>query len=157
LDWRQRLLAEWPNNLQKHYLAQAAVRELDKALEVLATLGFLLHIEEGAAETVPQWPRMVFHIRAGSREVTCQADLDELGPDWYPSMEEARHAAGMTKQMQRGGVFDRALPSQIVLSDPGPGEPDQVALTRQVMDDWVRQVRAQNRVNGFGDQKMEIL
>jgi hypothetical protein len=48
---------------------------------------------------------------AGARSVNCQADLDELGPDWYPTMEEARQAAGLTKQYQRGGIFEKALPS----------------------------------------------
>jgi hypothetical protein len=121
LNWRQRLLAEWPHDPQRHHRAQAAVKELDLALQTLMSMGFPLHIEEGPPPTIPlEWPKMVFHIRAGSKQVNCQADLEELGPDWYPSMEDARQAAGMAKQWQRGGIFSKSLPAPIGLVPDTP-------------------------------------
>jgi hypothetical protein len=55
----------------------------------------------------------MFHIYQGARVVNCQEDLDDLGDDWYPTMDEARHAAGVTKQMQRGGIFTKSLPQAL--------------------------------------------
>lgn len=121
LDWRQRLLAEWPHDAQRHYKAQAAVKELDLALQVLASMGFPLHIEEGPQPKEPEpFPKMVFHIRAGAKQVNCQADWDELGPDWHVSMDAAKLAAGYAKQWQRGGVFSKSLPAPIGLVDAPP-------------------------------------
>jgi hypothetical protein len=102
--------------------------DLDRTLGDLAGMGHPLHVEEGyVAPPPPGWPRAMFHLYAPARVVHCQADLDELGPDWYPTMEEARHAAGMAKQMQRGGIFDRALPSMLTQT---PQE-----LARRVLED----------------------
>jgi hypothetical protein len=130
MDWRQKLIAEAAPSAQRQHLATAAIHDLDDALQRLAVLGCVMHIEEGPAPKEPQeWPKLVFHIRQGQREVRCQADLDELGEDWYPSMEEARQAAGMAKQWQRGGVFTKSLPAPLSLvpsaapKPPPPVEP----------------------------------
>lgn len=112
VDWRKRIEAAYPYAPQRAYICKAALLELDKAIAALAAHGFPLHVVEGPpAVALQEWPKMVFHIRCGERTVQSQYELDELGDDWYPSMDEARHAAGMTKQFQRGGIFDKALPA----------------------------------------------
>lgn len=114
MNWREKIICDWPNDLQKAHRAKTALADLDRTLLELAGLGHPLHIEEGYIPPPPPgWPKAMFHILAGARTVNCQADLDELGEDWYPTMEEARHAAGLTKQYQRGGIFDKALPQML--------------------------------------------
>jgi len=112
MNWRQRIVVDWPNEPQKAHRAREALRAIEEGLAVLAGLGHPLHVEEGyTPPPLPEFPKVVFHIHQGSRAVNCQADLEELGDDWYPTMDEAKHAAGVTKQNQRGGIFARALPS----------------------------------------------
>lgn len=128
MNWRDRILADWPNDPQRAYKAQAALRSAEDALQTLASLGHPLHIREGSAPAlVAEWPRMVFHLRAGERTVNCQAELEELGPDWFPTMEEARHSAGLIKQYQRGGIFDKNLPA----NPPSPEERRLMEAARQ--------------------------
>lgn len=112
MNWRQRILVDWPNDPQRAHKAKNALLQIEDGLAQLAGLGHPLHLEEGyTPPPKPEFPKVVFHIMQGQRVVNCQADLDELGSDWYATMDEAKHAAGMTKQMQRGGIFSRALPS----------------------------------------------
>ena len=118
LHWKQRLLAEYATNIQRHTRGQQAIHQLEDALQVLSSLGFPLHVEEGPEPVEPQpYPKVVFHLRAGSRVVQCEAELKELGPDWYFSMEEARYQAGVAKQYQRGGIFSKSLPAPINIAD----------------------------------------
>lgn len=112
MDWRDKIICDWPNDLQKAHRCKTALHDLERVLLELAGLGHPLHVEEGyQAPPPPGWPKARFHILQGSRVVHCQGDLDELGDDWYPTMEEARYAAGITKQYQRGGIFTKSLPS----------------------------------------------
>lgn len=120
IDWRQKVLAEYCNHTQKNFLAQAAIKELEEALQKLACMGFHLHVEEGPAPPTQEWPRFVFHIRQGARECGCEAEFKELGPDWHYTMEAARHAAGEAKQWQRGGVFTKSLPAPISIVPEPP-------------------------------------
>jgi hypothetical protein len=112
MNWRQRIIVDWPNEPQKSFKARQALQQIEDGLATLAGMGHPLHVEEGyTPPPLPEYPKVVFHILQGQRVVNCQADFEELGDDWYPTMEEARHAAGVTKQNQRGGIFARALPS----------------------------------------------
>ena len=90
----------------------SALRAVEEALAQLASMGHPLHVEEGyCPPPPPEWPQVWFHIFQGAKDFHCQEDVDEAGPDWYPTMEEARHAAGVTKQNQRGGIFTKTLPA----------------------------------------------
>lgn len=141
MNWREKIICDWPNDLQKAYRARMALAELDRLLGELASLGHPLHVEEGYVPPPPPgWPRAMFHLYAPPRVVNCQADLDELGDDWYPTMEEARHAAGVTKQMQRGGIFDKALPSTLSQT------PQQVQ--QNLEEESARRERQREFVNG---------
>ena len=112
MNWRQKIVADWPNEPQKAAKARMALQQIEEGLAMLATLGHPLHVEEGyLPPPKPEYPKVLFHIFQGQRVVHNVGDEKELGDDWYPTMEEARHAAGMTKQNQRGGIFARALPS----------------------------------------------
>lgn len=118
LHWKQRLLAEYASNIQRHTRGQLAVHQLEESLQVLSSLGFSLHVEEGPElMELQEYPKVVFHLRAGTRIVECEAELEELGPDWYSSMEEARHQAGIAKQYQRGGIFSKSLPVPLNIAD----------------------------------------
>ncbi len=123
MNWRQKIQTAYPDKPQPAYRCKAALGELDAALQVLASLGFPLHIVDGPQPVeLPEWPKVVFHWKQGSREVLCQGDLDDLGPDWHPTMEAAQLAAGMKKQMERGGIFHENLPatSDLVQYDRPP-------------------------------------
>ena len=112
MNWRQRIIKDFPHELQKAHKAQTALRQIEENLTILASLGHPLHVEEGyVAPPPPEWPQVWFHIYQGAKDFHCQEDVDEAGPDWYPTMEEARHAAGLIKQNQRGGIFTRTLPA----------------------------------------------
>jgi hypothetical protein len=112
MNWRQRIIKDFPNELQKAHKVQTALRVIEENLALLASLGHPLHVEEGyQAPPPPEWPQVFFHLYAGAKDFHCQVDVDEAGPDWYPTMEEARYAAGVTKQNQRGGIFTRTLPA----------------------------------------------
>src|SRR5262245_20889367 len=114
MNWREKIITDYPDDLQKAYRAQSLLSDLDRVLRDFAGMGHPLHVEEGYQPPPPPgWPRAVFHLYQGARAVNCQADLDELGDDWYPTMEQARYAAGYAKQMQRGGIFDRAMPTTL--------------------------------------------
>jgi len=89
-----------------------ALKQVEEALIILNSLGHPLHVEEGyEAPPQPEWPQVWFHIYQGAKDFHCEEDVKEAGPDWYPTMEEARYAAGLTKQNQRGGIFTRTLPA----------------------------------------------
>lgn len=148
MNWREKIVCDWPNDLQKAHRCKEALASLDRVLSELAGMGHPLHVEEGYVPPPPPgWPRAMFHIMAGSRVVNCQADLEELGEDWYPTMEAARHAAGLTKQYQRGGIFDKALPSLLGQT------PEQVRQSlvedlerKEATKRLVDEVRASNRM-----------
>ncbi len=128
LSWRERLRKEYSGRPQLMHRVEDAVRQLETAIQVLASLGCPLRVEEGFVAKEPEFPKVMFHIRQGSKIVRCKADVEELGPDWHGSMEEARQAAGMAKQWQRGGIFDKSLPAPIgtynvVPIRPEPAEP----------------------------------
>lgn len=114
MDWKGEILGCWPGDLQKTRHAQLAIQLVEDGLAKLASMGFPLHVEEGLqpAQKSP-WPRFVFHLREGPRICNCQADYEELGANWHFSMEEARQAAGMAKQMQRGGIFSGNIPARL--------------------------------------------
>lgn len=122
MDWKAQAIASFQDNLQKLHRVKLAIAGLEESLAVLAALGFPLHIEEGPPPVEPvEYPKVVFHLRQGTRTVNCEADLKELGDDWYNTLEEAKHAAGVTKQFQRGGVFTKNLPAtlpDLPLSNP---------------------------------------
>jgi putative ubiquitin-RnfH superfamily antitoxin RatB of RatAB toxin-antitoxin module len=112
MNWRQRILVDWPNHPQNAMKARMALQQIEEGLAQLTALGHPLHIEEGYQPPPrPEYPKVKFHLLQGQRVVHNVGDEDELGEDWYNTMDEAKHAAGMTKQMQRGGIFSRALPS----------------------------------------------
>ena len=136
LSWRERLRKEYSGRPQLMHRAEEALRQLDGAIQTLASLGFPLRAEEGFVAKPPEFPKVMFHIRQGSKVVRCKADEEELGPDWHGSMEDARQAAGMAKQWQRGGVFDKSLPAPISdynvvqLRPEEPSEPPASRLSR---------------------------
>jgi hypothetical protein len=112
VNWRQRVITDWPNDPQRAHKAREALKQIEDGLLQLASLGHPLHLEEGyTPPPPPEWPKVMFHIYQGSKVFNCEADLTEAGEDWYPTMDEARHAAGVTKQNQRGGIFSKALPA----------------------------------------------
>lgn len=111
MNWRQRIIADWPNDPQRARRCQDALRQVEEGLLLLASLGHPLHVEEGySPPPKPEFPKVMFHLYQGGRSFACQADIDEAGPDWFPTMDDARQAAGLIKQYQRGGVFAKSLP-----------------------------------------------
>jgi len=114
MNWRDKIVTDWPNDLQKAHRCRTALQDLERALLDLAGLGHPLHVEEGYLPPPPPgWPRAMFHLTEPARSIHCQGDLDELGDGWYPTMEEARNAKGLQKQYERGGIFNRALPTML--------------------------------------------
>jgi hypothetical protein len=153
MNWRQKIITDWPNDPQRSHKAKEALKQIEESLLILASLGHPLHVEEGyTPPPPPEWPKAVFHMLQGTRVVACQADLDELGDDWYGTMEEARHAAGVIKQNQRGGIFSRALPSILRRGrDDEEAEQEVARLAREAQKRFIQEQRAIHRSRGLAD------
>ena len=151
VNWRQRIITDWPNDPQRSHKCREALKQIEEGLLQLASLGHPLHVEEGyTPPPKPEWPKAMFHIYQGAKVFGCEADLEEAGADWYPTMEEARHAAGVTKQNQRGGIFTKALPailpwftSESVDQKAINAEANRVALAAKRQ--FIADMRAQHR------------
>lgn len=150
VNWRQRIITDWPNDPQRAHKAQAALKQIEDGLLQLASLGHPLHVEEGyTPPPAPEWPKAMFHLYQGSKVFACQADLDEAGDDWYSTMEDARHAAGVTKQNQRGGIFTRSLPA--VISDMW--KPANEKAAEKAIQDEAEQLAAAVKKQFIADQR----
>lgn len=105
------LLSSHQHDPQASRRIELAVEEIRLGLQTLTTLGHVWHLEKGPAESQPSWPQTLWHLSGRNREVWHQSDIDELGPDWYPSLAQAKHAEGLAAQFTgRGGVTRRDLP-----------------------------------------------
>lgn len=119
-NWRNlhnKLQAELFDFPQKARLAEHALREVEQGLAALSAIGYLFHLEDGPGELLDDWPRIMYHVDAApnGRVVLCEADLDELGPGWYHTPQEAHHATGYETQMHgRGGVPKRVMLPAII-------------------------------------------
>jgi hypothetical protein len=158
MNWRERIISDWPNEPQKIARAKVALAALDQALGELAGLGHPLHIEEGYVPPPPPgWPKAVFHVLAGARVVRSQHELDELGGDWYGTMEEARQAEGMRMQMRRGGIFNPRQMPTLLTQTPQEIMANQMAAVKAREDQrrLVDDMRLQHR-SGFAEQRIII-
>jgi hypothetical protein len=81
----------------------------------------------------------MFHLYQGGKVFGCQADIDEAGEDWYETMDAARHAAGVTKQNQRGGIFTKSLPTMLSRT------PEEIVAERAAEEEAERQLAAAKR------------
>lgn len=110
---------------QRAMKASNAVRALEAAIGELLSMGHLYKVEEGQPDPPLSWPKMVYHVNQPSREVRCQADLDDLGIGWWDTPQEAKLQDALGTQYEgRGGI---AKPTQAlaVIPDPAPSNPDQ--------------------------------
>lgn len=158
MNWREKIIAAWPDNLQKAHRARVALTDLDRILGELAAMGHPLHVEEGYVPPPPPgWPKAVFHVHAGARIVRDQFELDELGEDWHPTMEEARQAEGMRKQFERGGVFNpRSMPTLLTQTPQEIMRRETEAVRmREQQKKFVDDMRMQHR-SGFAEQVILI-
>lgn len=154
MNWREKIITAWPDDLQKAHRARVALADLDRILGELTALGHPLHVEEGYVPPPPPgWPKAVFHLHAGARIVRDEHELEELGEDWYPTMEEARHAAGLRKQYQRGGIFNpRSMPTLLTQTPQEIMRRETEAVrAREQQKKYVDDMRMQHRA-GFAEQ-----
>lgn len=111
---RRHLLAMHPLDPQRQARIERALAQAEESLGALASLGHLFHLAEGSGEAFPEFPRRVFHVDAApnGRLVYGEAELAELGPGWYDTLEKAQFADGLDTQfMGRGGVNRKGLPA----------------------------------------------
>lgn len=158
MNWREKIVADWPDEPQKLARARVALAELDHALGQLAGLGHPLHVEEGyVAPPPPGWPKAVFHVQAGTRVVRSQQELDELGEDWFGTMEEARHAEGLRMQMKRGGIFNPRQMPTLLTQTPQQIMANQTAAVkaREEQRRFVNDTRMQQRA-GFAERAFVV-
>jgi hypothetical protein len=104
-------------------MISAAIAEVEHGLGLLARLGHVYHLEPGPPYSLPEWPRLLFHVDAApnGRVVNSFWEARELGPGWWPTLAEAQNKEGVRAQFAgRGGVGDRSLP---MLVDGGPAGP----------------------------------
>lgn len=154
MNWREKIIVDYPNDLQKHHKARTALADLDRVLLELAGLGHPLHVEEGYVPPPPAgWPKAVFNLHAGARIVRDQFELEELGEDWFPTMEEARHDAGLRKQYQRGGIFDPRRMPMLLSQTPEQirRNQDEAIRQRDAHKQFVNDTRLAQRA-GFAEQ-----
>lgn len=150
VNWRQRIITDWPNDPQRAHKAQAALKQIEESLATLASLGHPLHVEEGyTPPPPPEFPKVMFHLYQGSKVFACQADVDEAGEDWYSTMEDARHAAGVIKQNQRGGIFTKSLPAIITDFWKSPEE----KLSEKALQEEAEQLAAAVKRQFISDQR----
>lgn len=113
---KARLLAEHhakPQNLSR---IEHEFGRLGEALAALAALGHLYHLAEGSPGSGEVWPRLYFHVHAApnGRVVNSRWELAELGPGWFPTLDEAQHDDGVATQFAgRGGVGRKSLPAVV--------------------------------------------
>jgi hypothetical protein len=119
MDWymfRQRLLADHAGNPQNSHTLSLALDEIEQGLRVLARFGHVFHLATGTAPAIEAFPRKIFHVSIAplGRVVWSQSEIDELGDEWYDSVQEAQHSSGLRAQLAgRGGIGTRALPAVI--------------------------------------------
>lgn len=108
-------------------------RMLDEALDGLARLGHVYHIEPGVGKPLPDFPKMKYHVDAApnGRLVKNEWEEKELGDDWYDSVEESQHQYGREQQYRgRGGVTVKGLPA--VQIDMGPTVDEVLSKTQKI-------------------------
>lgn len=150
MNWREKIITAWPNDLQKSHRCRQALFDLDRVLLELSGLGHPLHVEEGyQPPPAPGWPKAMFHLTEPPKAIWCQGDLEELGDGWFPTMEEARMDHGLKKQYERGGIFSRALP-QMLSQTPQEikRHQDEAIAQREQQRKFVEDMRSKNRA-GF--------
>jgi hypothetical protein len=136
----------------------AAIAEVEHGLGLLARLGHVYHLDPGPSYSLPEWPRILFHVDAApnGRVVNSFWEARELGPGWWPTLAEAQNKEGVRAQFAgRGGVGDRSLP---MLVDGGPAGPraggDQPIQPKQNHDliaEWRAKLGRPATINGSAE------
>lgn len=140
-----KLSAQFHDRPQAKLDCELALREIGSALDRLCRHGVVMHLESGPATKLPEFPKLVFHIDSApnGRVVHSSWELAELGPGWYPTLDQAQHADGVATQMAgRGGV---ARNGGLVAKEPVT-PPDRAAI-RARLDAEIAKFKAQ-RSNG---------
>lgn len=134
MDWvtlRAELHSAYHEQPQKTARIDRALELIREGIGELCSLGHVCHLAEG--EAPPRgFPRMMFHLQAAPRghPVYCQEDIELLGEGWFPTLDEAKHSAGMEHQYRRGGIIPRrALPA--ITLDSGPTRLDREERRRK--------------------------
>jgi hypothetical protein len=142
-----RLQADHHHDLQAVTNVQNAIAEVERGLNTLARYGHVLHLEYGPAYHMPEWPMVLFHVTSApnGRVVRSSWEALELGPGWWPTLQDAQYKEGIRMQFRgRGGVGDRSLP---MLQDGDmrvkfdPDAPSPPKDNRSIIDEWKRTVR----------------
>lgn len=136
---RSRILGELHHRPQAAMEATHGFRELESGLAALARLGYLFHLEPGPQPPGVEWPRLMFHVSSApnGRLVASSWDLAELGPDWFPTLEEAQHAEGLRAQFAgRGGLGQRGLPVALGAPESISFLADERQRRDQMILDW---------------------
>ena len=161
-DLLTRLQANHHHDTQSFVAVTSAVNEIEHGLVALAKLGHIFHLEYGPPYEIPEWPRILFHVHAAPNGRVVQSSWEalELGPGWWPTLQEAQYKEGIRAQFRgRGGVGDRSLP---MLMDGGPAGPryglDQPSApkdNRDIIEEFKRNVRANTDNHPNGDGRVE--
>jgi len=79
---RDKLTSLHPDRPQAQRTIELALAEVHSALTRLSSLGHHFHLEEGTAEQVREWPRVLYHLESSpcGRVVNSHWDYEELGP-----------------------------------------------------------------------------
>ena len=99
----------------------------------------------------------MFHVTSGTRVVRDQRELEELGEDWHPTMDEARHAEGLRMQMKRGGIFHPRQMPTLLTQTPDQILKNQAELIkmREQQRQFVNDTRMQQR-SGFAERAFTV-
>lgn len=119
-----------------------AFRAIAEALAELGSMGHQFHLAEGPPGSGEIWPRLYFHVKAApnGRLVHSKYELGDLGPGWFPTLDEAQHADGVATQFAgRGGVGRRDLPMVLEGQEEAPISLD--ARRQKMIEDF----KAMNR------------
>lgn len=117
MDWAlftKRLVAEHHSDPQTVRKIELATAQAQSALSNLASMGHQFHLAPGPGESLPLWPRTLFHATdaPNGRVIYNQLEANALGPGWADDLAQAQHEHGVALQFAgRGGVGRLALPT----------------------------------------------
>ncbi len=149
---RVRLAAKHFDKPQNIHRVGLALDLIEEGLRHLAGLGHQFHLELGPENPdLHDWPRTYFHLTAApnGRPVNSRYDLADLGPGWFPTLQEAQLDEGLQRQMHgRGGLPLRR--QELTLVERKKEDESEPRRTRADLVEALRRAAAAEEAGGDG-------
>lgn len=146
-NFRRKLIVQHHQSPTDVRRIELAVAEISGALDTLASMGHMFHLEDGPEPARDEWPKLMFHASdsPNGRVVHSEAEALALGFGWHEDPAQAHQLRGLATQFAgRGGVTRMALPA--VTSAP-QNEEERIAERNKI--------RAEARTNLLNQRNQE--